>query len=315
MTMEAFDPNSLFAKSRIFIERGLAARDSGEYDVFHMWAALSLELLGKAALASVHPALVADPSRIDSLLYACGRKTSDDVKSIGAKTIYERLPKLSKDFDQRMRDFCMLMANRRNEELHSAASPTSDLDPKTWIPTFWRAAEVILEISQRQLLDWVGKEEALGARTVMEDASRILEHALQARIARCRRAFDEKYPPGSVDRKVLLENLENVLFPIGQPRLRYDADGHDREKCPSCNSPGWVFGFQFERHRNPVEYDRDHHILMQTEERLYVTTDFSCGACGLVINGVEEIEAADLRQEFSLTKDVEPDYGGDYGND
>src|SRR4051812_24286578 len=102
LIMLAFDADALLAKALVFIQRGLRARDDDEFDVFHMWAALSLELLGKSALASVHPALVADPSKIESLLYACGRPVSDKVHSIGARTIYERLPRLSKEFDKRM---------------------------------------------------------------------------------------------------------------------------------------------------------------------------------------------------------------------
>jgi len=88
--MNAFDAEALFSKSQVFVERGLRARDAGEFDVFHMWAALALELLGKSTLAAVHPALIADPTKIESLLYACGRQVSDEVRSITAKTIYER---------------------------------------------------------------------------------------------------------------------------------------------------------------------------------------------------------------------------------
>src|SRR5690606_14137761 len=120
------------------------ARDAGDQGLFHMWAALALELLGKSALAHVHPTLVADPTKFNSLLAACGRLDTDDVRSIAAKTVYERLRVLSKSYDQRAADFCMLMANRRNEELHSGSSPTTDLKPDAWVPEFWRIAEIIL---------------------------------------------------------------------------------------------------------------------------------------------------------------------------
>lgn len=313
--MDAFDADALFAKSRVFVQRGLRARDSDEFDVFHMWAALGLELLGKSALASVHPALVADPSKVESLLYACGRQVSDQVHSIGAKTIYERLLRLSKDFDQRMKDICVLMANRRNEELHSASSPTTDLDPRAWVPGFWRAAEVILGIRQKALSDWVGDEEAKSAKVVIADSSKVLQEAVRTRIARCKRDFDERYPAGSLDRRMLVEALQKAIFPLGELELRRNADGNERQPCPACSSPAWVFGSEFDRHRRPVEYDSGSYMWTQLVDKVYVTTDFKCGACGLMLSGAPELEITDLPSEFVVTEDVEPEFEQEYGND
>jgi len=313
--MDAFDADALFAKSRLFVQRGLHARDSDEFDVFHMWAALALELLGKAALASVHPALVADPNNVESLFYACGRQTSDKVYSIGAKTIYERLPRLSKGFDQRMKKTCLLMASRRNEELHSASSPTSDLDPRAWVSDFWRAANVILGIPEKSLTDWVGEEEAASARIVIEDSSKVLQEAVRTRITRCKRDFDEKYPPQSLDRQMRIEAFDKVFFPIGEIELRRSADGHERQPCPACNSAAWIFGSEFDRQRRPVEYDSESDTWAQLVDRVYVTTHFKCGACGLMLSGGPELEVTDLPSEFVVTDTIEPEFEDEYGND
>ena len=42
-----------------------------------------------------------------------------DVKTITAKTMFERLTHVSRRFDKRTQDFCDNMSLRRNAELHS----------------------------------------------------------------------------------------------------------------------------------------------------------------------------------------------------
>lgn len=50
-------PEALYAKSKIYIRRGFRAQSDGDIEEYQLWASLALELLGKAALAKVHPAL------------------------------------------------------------------------------------------------------------------------------------------------------------------------------------------------------------------------------------------------------------------
>ena len=57
--MATFERDALFTKSIVFIKRALAHRDDSRPDEFQLWAALALELLGKSALAAIHPALIA----------------------------------------------------------------------------------------------------------------------------------------------------------------------------------------------------------------------------------------------------------------
>src|SRR4051812_20003417 len=88
----------LFLKSKVFIDKAIRNRDLGDFDEFQLWASLSLELLGKAALASVHPSLIVDPNKPKGYLLACGRVDHKDLKmgefkTITAKTVFERLNK------------------------------------------------------------------------------------------------------------------------------------------------------------------------------------------------------------------------------
>lgn len=83
----------------------------GEYQ---LWASLALELLGKSALAGIHPCLVADPQSSVSLFAAAGVMIGTDLKTITAKTVFERLSHVSTRFDRKTQDYCQNMSLRRN---------------------------------------------------------------------------------------------------------------------------------------------------------------------------------------------------------
>src|SRR4051794_17617854 len=102
----ALSADALFAKSQVYIQRAFRAQSANDFEEYQLWASLSLELLGKAALARVHSALVADPQHYESLFAACGKPISPDVKTITAKTLFTRLGHLEKSFDARRQRFC-----------------------------------------------------------------------------------------------------------------------------------------------------------------------------------------------------------------
>lgn len=309
----AYDAEALLGKSRIFLERGLEARHGNDFGLFHTWAALSLELLGKAALAKVHPVLVADPNKFTNLLVACGRSSTDDVKSIGAKTVYERLGLLSNRFDKRAMTFCQLMANRRNEELHSGLSSTTGLKPEAWVPEFWRVAQIILEIRNESLEDWVGFEEATSALKLIQNSSKVLEEAVLARIRRCKAAYEESYPEDSLARRQVLAESARTYWPAAMHTQVQAFDGYDKQKCPACGAAGWIFGSEAGKHRGEQEWDEEAGWL-QWEHTAFNTEEFGCGFCGLRLAGRQELDIAALPEEFTKSELAEADYEEEYGN-
>jgi hypothetical protein len=56
----ALSAEALSGKSRAYIARALAAKGRNDMGEYQLWASLALELLGKSALAGIHPCLVAD---------------------------------------------------------------------------------------------------------------------------------------------------------------------------------------------------------------------------------------------------------------
>jgi hypothetical protein len=133
----------LLAKSRVYVRRAFRAKQANDFDEYQLWASLALELLGKAALANIHPSLVVDPLHYESLFAASGINISTDIKTITAKTLYARLVHLSKYFDTKVREFCDLISLRRNAELHSGEVPFQQMKPEAWEGRYWQAADII----------------------------------------------------------------------------------------------------------------------------------------------------------------------------
>ena len=314
--MSAFLEDTLWSKSKVFLERALKARDDDDASTFHLWAALSIELLAKAALAHVHPSLVADPSDIKSLLHACGVKDPPDKKSITAKTVYERLTFLSVDFDEKLKKECMFMANRRNTELHSGESPVAELDLRAWVPSFWRAVKVILAIQSKSLEAWVGNEEAGRVEIFLDDLSQFTSQAVAARIARRAAEFTRKYPIGSNERHDVIARSQARPVPRS---IIMSSDESDEATCPSCGSKAWLLGFESDEEVIDFNYGDSSDPFgnveaWETVRKYYSVDAFRCIECGLVLEGRDELSSTDLASEFTREEEREPDYEPDYGN-
>lgn len=117
--MSALDAAAVWEKSRAFIRRALAARNANDFADFGLWTSLSLEMLGKAMLADIHPALIVDPQKPESLLVACGIPLTTSPRTIMAKTVFSRLTLISKPFDLTQEKICLGIMDRRNAHLHS----------------------------------------------------------------------------------------------------------------------------------------------------------------------------------------------------
>ncbi|MGH6936712.1 MAG: hypothetical protein ACRED2_11115 [Methylocella sp.] len=105
--LPALSEEAIFNKSRVYIHRAMRAKNAEDMDEYQLWASLALELLGKAALARIHPSLIVDPSHQVSLFAASGVVLGTDVKTITWHTLFERLRHLSPRFGGSVRGFWM----------------------------------------------------------------------------------------------------------------------------------------------------------------------------------------------------------------
>ena len=312
--MTAFDHEPLWNKSKIFIERGLRERHAGEFGSFHLWAAISLEVLGKAALAKIHPSLVADPTSQESMFAACGLVLGTKRKSIQAKTVFERLGRISKDFDKVAHDFCEQLTHDRNAELHSGELPFATSRPERWVPQFWKVAKVILEAQSRTLTDWVGAEEAELAQEVIDQAITVLEQTVRGRIRKNQEEFNKKYPLGSRERSMVEAQHKGGGLVLWRDFAPHYGDETVPSLCPACGCDGLLNGT--ETYEEVVDQVQDAEYWNDIVEVTYSPEAFRCRACGLKLDGQEELHVAEMPSEFRQRKVRQTEFDDDaYGND
>src|SRR5690348_11746863 len=102
---------ALYNKAKVFAER---AHDQPiDSALFAFWMSLTIEMLARAALAKIHPALLADPREPENIQYVFGITPKTPPKSIHAKTVFARCSVFVDGFTDRMSGHCLIMADRR----------------------------------------------------------------------------------------------------------------------------------------------------------------------------------------------------------
>ncbi|MFG6488305.1 hypothetical protein ACG04R_16580 [Roseateles sp. BYS78W] len=307
-----FLPEALHSKSLVYIRRAFRAKKTGDVDEYQLWASLALELLGKAALAKISPALIADPAHHESLFAACGVHLGTDFKTISAKTLFSRLPHISKGFDPQVQKFCEQVALQRNAELHSGESPFLALLPAVWDQRYWYAISVLLSAQGRTLEEWLGAEEAAAPKQVLEDAQHAISQAIAERIARAKTSF-EKNTPNPARRAELVQTSASIRPWEHYKEFSTSNDGFEKHLCPACGATGILGGSLWEEVESEEQDPDDPTIEMV--DLTYLSEEFRCFTCRLTLEGRREVHAAQLPEEFYHQEERERKFEPEYGND
>ncbi|MEM7068329.1 MAG: hypothetical protein AAF478_05535 [Pseudomonadota bacterium] len=306
----ALNADALYTKSQLYIRRALLRKTSDEMDEYQLWASLSLELLGKSSLSSHHPSLIADPQHFQSLFAAAGINASTDIKTITAKTLYERLQHLIRPFDDKLKHFCNQMANRRNAELHSGEAPFQAIRLEAWEAEFWYATDVILQDMGSTLEEWLGSDDASLPKEILTNARQAKTQSVILRVERTQEEFQKQKK--SVRELAIQKSHQKSI--IDYPRLFSLLSGVEWEvNCPSCTSKAYIAGIQIEE--VVVDTTEDQYAIWEIVERQYSGEQFHCPTCGLRLEGYDELQAAGVECDFAETDEREMEYEPEYGND
>jgi hypothetical protein len=303
----AITREGLMAKSRVYIQRAFRAKRSGDLDEYQLWASLALELLGKAALANIHPSLVVDPNHSESLFAASGINISSDVKTIQAKTLYARLGHLSKRFDTKVRDFCDAISLRRNAELHSGELPFHQMRLDAWEGRYWQAADIIAAELNSNLEEWIGADEAKAPKELISAAADATREAARQRLQQARDHFLKR------KKKDREDAIELAKSQRAHPQLFQLAGDHEWEaECPACGAQAFLAGIEYgEDVLDPEPGDEGWEEYV---EKHYGAEEFSCPTCDLRLYSRQEIEAVGLNPDHAEVETREREYEPDYGN-
>ena len=275
----------------MYFERAFA--EEPESPQFGLRCSLALEMLGRAALSSISPTLLAEPDREHkNLLFALGRaKEKTPPQSISASLVFTLCSNLFDNFSKEDFRAAMALVNRRNAELHSAEDAFDQYPPKVWLPGFYRICRSLAESLGESLEDLFGAEQAGVANEILRETEREVISKVKSAIAAHQRVFEASHQKTRrSQQKAPRPKQQSCLFAR-----------HHRVDCPACGSDGLVQGEPFGEEKVTHE---DGEIIVR---RSVSPRSFSCSACALKLNGYAELSVAGLGGHYSRRKSSTPE--------
>jgi hypothetical protein len=260
--------------------------DSDAWD-YGLWSSLSLELLARAALANVHPALLAEPDRAGAnLVSALGFEPivkRFSPRSIGVSEVFTRLVAMLPEFTTEHEGFGNLHTGRRNAELHSGEMGFDGVKGSSWQPRFYQTCAVLLSSMGLTLEEFVGADEAMAADAIMAASADESAKAVKGDVEAHGKVWQVK---GDDERATLAAQAE--VWATRQA-------GH-RVHCPACGSNALVTGGPVSAPVRKLEEDE----IVEKQE--YLPGHFECIACGLKINGLSRLAVVGLADRYTNTQ-------------
>jgi len=291
----SWERDPLWAKARLYCER--AFEQSREDPQFGLWCSLALELLARAALASISPTLLAESDKDHRYLLHALNRGSETVlrRSIGAVRVFALCRALFDEFTEDEYKVAVALANRRNDELHSGSAAFDEYPPRHWLTGFYRVCSVLTGTLGETLNSLFGPDEARVAEQILSEVQTQVRQRVEREIVSRRAAFEAR---PEADRQAAAESAEREGLHLAQER-------HHRVKCPACGSVGTVKGEAFGPER--ISHEEDSIVVRQSVSPRV----FACPACGLQLQGYAELEAAHLGGVYTRSSSFSPeDYYG-----
>jgi hypothetical protein len=146
-----------------------------------------------------------------------------------------------------MSGHCLIMADRRNSELHSGAAAFEGLDNSKWLPATYEVIEILLKPLHREFADLLGEDHAEFAVKMLEDRRNTIKKEVHEKIAAARRYFENLVP----ELKAQLSEKADATTAtwVKANRLRRSCG------CPACGLPAGMSGETVAR--SPVRIDED----------------------------------------------------------
>lgn len=284
--------DALLSKAKIYFKK--ASSEERDSLFFGMYCALGLELLARAALAKISPALLADPSSTENLLYALSLKdVGGKQKSIMTNKVILLCGELIPDFNKDMQQVATLMTERRNEELHTGGGGFEEYDIDNWIAGFYKACQVLGASMGETLETLFGRDTAKEANDIInEDAENIKKNVLD-RISARKKTYQEDVEnrPEEIDK----------LIAISEKEVRgLTYKGYHKVKCPCCGNSALIFGKEPMSGHETIE---DEEVVVRKE---VTASSFQCNVCKLRLTSYAELKCAGVPLHYTNTYHYDP---------
>lgn len=280
-----WEKDALIGKAKVYIQRAFET-ESRDSELFPFWATIGLEFIGRAVLASVHPSLLADPQTPEAVLFACGIGDASKAKSVHAKTVFARCRLIAADFTQSDFAFCMSLAEKRNEELHSAAAAFEGFETEKWLADYYRVLEKLLLHLKLDLSHMLSDEDVSAAAQMVAAATKVLLGEVKKKIEKHKTAYGSLGP----------EKIAVLRSAFKSSQLSFRGPTKKDVKCPACGEDCLVSGEIF-RSTDPK--------LVGDElfwESTILPNILRCGVCGLELRGHDALHIAELGGQFTMMR-------------
>jgi hypothetical protein len=302
------DDNQLsaqLAESSARFARSALQAQHDDHRVFLLHAATALEHLAKAVLARRHPSLIAASNDFESLLHACGESTAarrprSKMRTINAADAIGRAGRFVPTVDALVPDLELLILVR-NGVAHLGEASSDDADD-VLVPYLKASEELRAELDLDRAVYW-GEFVDLVDSALKENVEKA-RLRVETALAIARQEFERRF--GALDdatRRAMLRVIE-----AGYAPEKYDEQLLD---CPACDTPALVFGSV----KVEMDEDWDHHdgVLIGVHPYFtFIPSGLRCSACGLELEGRDEMDAAGIAEPWQLEDVDERDFfGGD----
>lgn len=299
----AWDADALRAKTRVYFDR--AFQHTPEDVLFAFWCHVAIELLARAAIASINPALLAS-RKLNSLLYGLGVEDADPskVESATCLEVYKLCERLIPEFGNAELATCEEARGRRNAELHAAGAAFDDL-PRGWLGRFFAACRVLARQLGLELDDLIEADHAMLLGRLIDEDSESVRTAVREAIDAAKHRFAELSKTERQRRLRATHKRSDPLhvsaFSAGAQKSPDPPRALKDIPCPACKTPGTLRGEVVAR--NPVHIDQDGQLV---ETQVALPTLFTCAVCELRLSGVAELAVAGLADPVTLTDYPDP---------
>lgn len=286
-----WDFDSLYNKSKLFVRKGLEHEDPDSPEI-PLWCILALELLGRAVLSRVSPALLADPKDGVNVLFACGFPSKKAPISIPAKTVFHRCVVICEDFSQDDYERCMEWLKWRNEEFHTGSLPFEGLKTSTWLPDFFRICTILVKFLGINLEEYVGAEHSAMAKERVESLSRQAQEDARLEVSRKKAEFQAL----GVE-----ERLEKIKQGTAKAKTAWQIRAQGKEvTCPSCEGVALVVGGLI---RSTTPKDSEGELI---QEDVWLPSALVCFCCELRLKGHAHVATLGFGDQFVTTDVLDP---------
>lgn len=282
-------PDSLYNKAKLYARR--AHDEAVDSSVFAFWMSLALELLARSALAHIHPVLLADPKEPDNIQYAFGIVPKAIPKSIVAKALFARCSVFVPNFTDKMSTHCLVVADRRNSELHTGNAAFEGLDNAQWLPASYEVIEILLNHIGRDFEDFIGDHAAFARETLVRRSDTIKKDVHEKLSA-----AKKYYAENSSDERNLQAAAVAIEKWVKESKLRRMCD------CPACGNKAVIGGETVSR--SPVRINEDDNVIRR--EVRVLPNRLHCPSCRLNLTSFQELAEAGLGTIYTVTEEEDP---------